>query len=141
MQTPRYSPSDKGGYLVNNWAEFTLDRLGENIVNQRLMDRNEIKRYAEYWERLVEENAPLRAVISGSPMSVEEDFYDGYLLQHLPENPVKEATVIGDTLGHYHFGIDVSWYEYRIQKMIDDGRIKVLDNPCNEAMKRTIQKQ
>ncbi len=104
------------------------------------MTAEEIRLYAEYWERLVSENAPLRAVVSGYPISVEEDFYDSFLLKNLPDEPVREATVIEKTIHPARLGIHVSWLEYRIQKMIDGGYITVIKEH-KEAMKRIIQRK
>lgn len=140
MRAPKFSKDGNKYYLANGWASFNQRSLGNYIEEQRLMTAEEIRLYAEYWDRLVSENAPLRAVVSGYPISVEEDFYDSFLLKNLPDEPVREATVIEKTIHPARLGIHVSWLEYRIQKMIDGGYITVIKEH-KEAMKRIIQRK
>lgn len=140
MYAPSYAKGPKRWYLANSWGSFNYTNLGEYLDLQRLMDKNEIKLYAEHWDELVEENAPLRAVISGVPTSVDEDFYDRFLDRNLPDEPIKEAVLIGNTMSAYTLGIYSSWLEIRIQKMIDCGKIKVVTDSDEQAVQRVIQR-
>ncbi|WFF71882.1 DUF3658 domain-containing protein [Proteiniclasticum sp. QWL-01] len=65
---------------------------------------------SDYWHDLMEENAPLRAIINGKITSVPEDFYDFIIIRNLPENDFIMARFIGKLLGEYSLGISDSWY-------------------------------
>ena len=76
----------------------------------------------------MEENAPLRAVINGKPISVPEDFYDFIITQNLPDNDFVMARFIGKLLGEYSLGISDSRYAFRIDKMIEENKLIVIEN-------------
>lgn len=88
----------------------------------------EIRMYGNQWADLVEDNSPLRAVINGNLIGVTEDFYDFLIRIRLSSNPVKEARVIGDILGHYPLGIGEWWYASRIELMIKAGSVRVVED-------------
>lgn len=140
MYAPKFAKGHKTWYLVNSWGTVNQTRLGEYFEAERLMGKNEINLYAEHWKKLVEENAPVRAVISGVPTSVDIDFYDRFIEHNLPDEPLKEAMLIGNTMDAYHLGVYSSWLEYRVQCMIDEGKIKVVEDSDERAMLRVIQK-
>lgn len=84
--------------------------------------------YAKRWNKLVLENAPLRAVINGTLCSVPESFYDFILRQALPDEPVRVAQVIGNALINGPIGINDWWYANRLHKMIADGEVTVKEH-------------
>lgn len=99
----------------------------------------EIKLYAEEWERLKQENAPLRTVIAGKIVSVYEFFYDTTIWRHIPTEPKTEEYVFGEALRAMPY-IQQGWLTLRIQKMIDNGLIEVVkDN--DDPSKRLIRKK
>ena len=140
MPTPRFAQDGKRRYFANSWAAIEPVSISKFVDTMTLMDKNEIKLYAEHWQKLTDENAPLRAVISGVPTSVDEDFYDRFLEHNLPKEPLKESELIGNTLGAYNLGISCCWLEHRVQSMIDEGKIRVVKDSDVEAIKRIIQR-
>ena len=74
------------------------------LRNERKLTSNEIRMHAEMWGELVLENAPLRAVVNGTVLSVSDDFYDFIIWNRLTDNPVKECRLIGDILGQVASG-------------------------------------
>ena len=140
MKAPRVSGSDDSVTLVNSWGAFASERIGDFFHLQRKLDQREIRLYAAHWETLVQENAPLRASISGVPTSVQEDFYDMFIKQQIPDEPFKEAVLIGSVLAAYHLSIYSYWLEYRIQKMIDAGALTVLETPDRDSSHRILQR-
>lgn len=82
-----------------------------------------IKMCASCWKELRQENAPLRAVVNGKLMSVDESFYDVFIMKELDraDSEFREAVVIGNVLGRYQLGIGDGWIARRIQSMVDKG--------------------
>ena len=91
------------------------------------------------WERLKQENAPLRIVIAGKIVSVYEFFYDTTIWRHIPTEPKAEEKVFGEALSAMPY-IQQGWLTLRIQKMIDNGQIEVVKDNKNPA-KRLICKR
>jgi hypothetical protein len=78
------------------------------------------------WRDLQAENAPLRALVSGRLISVNEDFYDHLIDKSLPDGAFMMAQLIGTILGRYPLGVSDGWYALRIKKMIADGVLEVV---------------
>lgn len=102
------------------------------VSTARTFTTDEIRMYAEMWGELVLENAPLRAVVNGTVLSVSEDFYDFIIWNRLTEKPVKECRLIGDILGQVPIGIGDWWYAARIEHFIRQGRIKAVEDSKNK---------
>ena len=76
------------------------------------------------WERLREENAPLRAVVNGRVMGVSEDFYDPVLRRCLTEKPQKVANVLGQALVQLS-GVGDWLLARRLRAMAEAGTVRV----------------
>lgn len=87
----------------------------------------EREHYARLWNKLVSENAPLRAVINGKLCSVDEQFYDYFLKKSIPNGPVRIGYVIGTALANGPRGINDWWYANRLRRMIATGEIIMID--------------
>ena len=137
----RLSSNDLRFFLTNRWGCFDQFSFGEHFGVKKRLENAEIRLYADKWNELVNEDAPLRASISGFPVSVSEDFYDSFLIESLSNEPIYEAKVIGNTMEKYDFGISVCWYEHRIQHMIDEGKVVVVEEAPKDKdkMHRIIQ--
>jgi hypothetical protein len=83
---------------------------------------------AQQWKRLQKENAPLRAVVNGQPLSVPKDFYDSFLRQELELMPTEfqEAKLIGRVLGIYQLNISDWLLADRIEAMVQQGKLEVV---------------
>lgn len=88
---------------------------------------NERNFYATRWQDLMTENAPLRAVVNGTLLSVSEDFYDYSLRQALPTEPCRVAMVIGTALIHGPSGVSDWWYLNRLNRWIEEGKVLLLE--------------
>ena len=75
----------------HSWSEVAAEEFAGSLGNERKLTADERRMYAEMWGELVIENAPLRAVVNGTVLSVSEDFYDFIIWNRLTEKPVKEA--------------------------------------------------
>lgn len=140
MEAPRLSTHYRKMNLSNGWGCFEPEEIEKLFSRQRLMDRREINACAEHWEKLVKENTLLRVSIGGIPVSMDEDFYDRFIEKNLPTRAVQESVVIGNTLGKSVIDANVSYLVWRVQTMIDDGKILVLKTPDEHQMHRTIKR-
>ena len=77
----------------------------------------------------------MRAVINGKLHSVPETFYDCFICREIEmeKEEFREANVIGRILGKYQLGIGDTWISYRIEKMIQDGKLSVA-SPAAKGM-------
>lgn len=112
--------------FINGWGSFDHP-LDAYFGCQRKLDAAEIRAYAAHWDQITKENAALRAVLSGFPISVSEDFYDDFLQKQIPETPFREGQLIQNTYAAYHLGVNAAWLELRIQRMIDSWGLVVMD--------------
>ena len=88
------------------------------------LTRPVLRMLALEWERLREENAPLRAVVNGRVMGVSEDFYDPVLRRCLTEKPQKVANVLGQALVQLS-GVGDWLLARRLRAMAEAGTVRV----------------
>lgn len=138
VKLPEYRRKGNAVISYQNWGEVLPEELEWFLQFQKKLSLIERLVYAHCWSELIEENSPLRAIINGQLVSVEEDFYDFLIWKRLTRKPVKEARLIGDILGIYPIGIYDWWYGKRIDEFIEEGRIKVVED-CERKYGRTIQ--
>ena len=112
---------------MQTWGEVEPGLWGKLKENGHAMPQRFCEVCAMRWEALRRENAPLRAVINGRVVSVEDDFYDSFLLDAFEstEEEVREGRLIGRVLKQ-QLGIWDGWLHLRIGKFINDGRIEVV---------------
>lgn len=127
-------------FLTNSSGNLDPFNVGKALENEVKLSRWELRLYAEEWERLKKENAPLRTVIAGRIISVEEDFYDSLILKHVPSAPATEEQVFGKVLENLPF-IQQGWITLRIQHMIDQGEIAVIKDNANPARRVICRKK
>lgn len=112
----------------SDWGEVVPYEFEKLMSFERELSQLEIKSHAADWERLKTENAPLRAVVNGAVISVPASFYDFLIFRYLGDEPIQEAILIGKILGENHLGIGDWYYSMRIDKMIAENRIIIIEN-------------
>ena len=127
VKLPEYRKKDNVIISYQGWGEIAPEEFEWFLQFEKKLSKIERKMYANCWSELMEENSPLRAVINGQLVGVEEDFYDFLIWKRLTKKPVKQARLIGDILGYYPIGIYDWWYGKRIDKFIEEGKIKVVE--------------
>lgn len=115
-----------------NWGEVSPEEFAGFLSHERMLTKEEERKYALLWIGLIEDNSPLRAVINGRVTSVPEDFYDFLIWKRLTYKPIKEARLIGDILGCFQIGMGDWWFAGRIEHFIRQGKIKVLEDSENK---------
>lgn len=122
-----------------SWGEVEAGKFHQFLDLEKELNVCERKTFASRWLELKEENAPLRAMINGTLIGVNEDFYDFVIRKELPEGEIVMARLIGNILGKYHFGVGDWWYANRINRMITLGEIEVVEE--REELYRRILKR
>lgn len=125
--------SNEYGVFRVNWGESGPWEFEESLPLQRRLSRTEIVMNSIDWDALESNNAPLRAVVNGKTASVPVSFYDFLIWKEFRMNEkfgkpcVREAEIIGSILAEER-GIGDWWYAYRIDKLIEKGRIEIVEN-------------
>lgn len=132
VRLPEYAAGEKTIRSYSNWGEISAEEFAGFLPYEKTLGRAEMRMYAGLWSGLAEDNSPLRAVVNGRVVGVPEDFYDFLLWKRLTRRPVKEARLIGDILGYYHFGVGDWWYARRIDYHIQQGNIKIAEDSENK---------
>lgn len=112
----------------SHWGEVEAGKIDQFLPLEKQLSQIEKRIASDYWHDLMVESAPLRAVINGKLISVPENFYDFIITKNLPDNDFIMARLIGKLLGEYSLGISDSWYASRIDKMIEDNKLIVVEN-------------
>ncbi|MDY3240501.1 MAG: DUF3658 domain-containing protein [Anaerovoracaceae bacterium] len=128
---------------MQSWGELEPGLWGTLKENGHVLPQRFCEVCAMQWEALRRENAPLRAVMSGRVVSVEDDFYDRFLLDAFesPQEEVREGRLIGRVLNR-QLGVWDGWLHLRIGKFIDDGRIEVVkESEADQIYGRILRKR
>lgn len=118
-------------------VELPQWRLLEGGVVQRCHSWGELP--PGDWAQRRQENAPLRAVLSGRLVSVSAEFYDPLIRAQIPDGPFRVANLIGDVLGRYQLGIGDWWIAERIQAMEAKGELCAVAE-ANEFYRRQLRR-
>ena len=120
----RVRPDGMEMTVYRGMGEFRPEELGELAAGAVSLAPVQRRAYANRWQELVGENAPLRAVVNGRLMSVPEDHYDFVLRAALPETePIKMGRLLGDALRTLT-GVGDGWLYLRLRAMLAAGELR-----------------
>jgi len=129
VQLPQYLETPYGTIASYcDWGEIPYEKIHTFLPYERELSDLEKHIHINLWESLMEENAPLRALVSGKLISVPENFYDHIIIRNIPDGEFTMAQLIGKILGKYSLGVGDGWYAMRINKMIEDKKLAVVGN-------------
>lgn len=128
VKLPEYKVHTDSISLYQNWGEISAEEFASFLPYEKKMSKEEVRMYAIQWSSLVEDNSTLRAVVNGEVIGVPEEFYDFLIWKELTKEPIKEARLIGNILGHWRVSIGDWWYAGRIEYFIKQGKIKVVED-------------
>ncbi|MDR3543501.1 MAG: DUF3658 domain-containing protein [Desulfosporosinus sp.] len=133
----------KDNYIIsyNNTGEIHPEAFRAFTKYEEPISKLQRKVYANIWNDLVRENAPLRAVINGRLIGVPKDFYDSALRAYMPDGEFMVAQLVGKTLGQIP-GVGDRWLFQRIQAMLQSGELVLAstateDHPYANVVKRS----
>lgn len=136
VRLPEWEEREDGAIVqMAGWGEVGPGEWGKYLPLQRPLSPALRRCFSIRWKELREENAPLRAVLNGRLMSVEEDLYDGLIRREIDAEPeeFQEAMVIGRVLGKYRLGIGDALLAHRIETMIAAGELEPVTQPSGNA--------
>ena len=122
------------------WGEMEPERFGVFAADAAPLTAWEREELAEEWQRLQEENAPLRCVEGERVVSASVDRYDGLLLTRLGAETMRVAALIGRVLGCDKPGIGDWLLARRIEALLRVGRIVWAGEPTGPFYGREIRR-
>jgi hypothetical protein len=129
VSLPKYNPISENEIVeYSHWGEVAAGKFYQFLSLEKQLTNIEKRIVSDHWRDLMVENAPLRAILNGKLTSVPETFYDFIIMNNLPDNDFTMAGFIGKLLGEYRLGISDSWYALRIDKMIEENKLIVVEN-------------
>ncbi len=129
VSLPEYNPiSENEIEEYSHWGEVEASKFYQLLYLEKQLTKIEKRIISGHGHGLMEENAPLRAILNGKITSVPENFYDFIIMKNLPDSDFFMARFIGKLLGEYRLGISDSWYALRIDKMIEEKKLIVVEN-------------
>jgi hypothetical protein len=129
VSLPKYKPISENELIeYSHWGEVQAGKFYQFLPLEKQLTQIEKRAFSGHWRDLMIENAPLRAIINGKLTSVPENFYDFIITKNLPDSDFIMARFIGRLLGEYSLGISDSWYALRIDKMIEENKLIVVEN-------------
>ena len=129
VKLPEYElRQDSTVILYNHWGEVLPEVFEQYLPHEKKLCKTELNMYTWRWEELQKDNSPLRAVVNGRILGVPEDFYDFLIWKRITKKPEKEARLLGHILGNNLIGVGDWWYAQRIEKLISQGKTKVIED-------------
>lgn len=141
VRIPEHIQKDNSLISYSSAGEIPPDVIIAFTEYEETISELQRKVYANIWNSLVRENAPLRAVINGRLIGVPNDFYDFALRANIPDGEFMIARLIGKTLGQIT-GVGDRWLFLRIQAMLETGELIEVsaatgDHPYSGVVKRS----
>ena len=118
--------SDNEIQFFTSWGEVGAGKFYKFLPLVKELSDCELSSLASTWNELKDEGSSLRAVVSGKVIGVPEDFYDHLVKKEIPEGEFIMARLIGKILGKYQLGVGDWWYAKRINRMIEQGELEVV---------------
>lgn len=111
------------GATVVNLAMYHPQKLKKLYAKREPLSTLEKDTLISRWQKACTENAPYRIQKDNQIISVEEDYYDNYILSFLSTELETCSSVVSRILNDGTQRISDSTIQWNIKKMIDQGRI------------------
>ena len=105
-------------------AECEPKSIGEIMTGIKEMSLERKDELVSIWEELKNSKENLRIFKNGKVESVEEDYYDKDLCKNTGSGFVPAEQVIGETMGRSDQLVGDVFLEYRLRKLIEDGKLE-----------------
>ena len=140
VRTPTMIEKDDCVISHHSSGEILQSDLGALSEGAEAISTTMRRFYTGIFLDLMKENAPLRAIVNGTLLSVPESFYDFALYAHMPEGTFEMARLIGNALLHTP-GVSDRWLFLRIEHMVQTGELAIVspatdDHPYSAMLKR-----
>lgn len=129
VSLPEYNETPNNTIVCHShWGQIPPGQFYNFLSYEKELSNMEKSMQASLWQDLKIENSPLRAIVNGKLISVPEDFYDHIIIDNIPDEEFVMAHLIGNIIGKYSLGVGDRWYALRIEKMIEENRLKVVED-------------
>lgn len=145
IKLPEWEISENGNMVQKfGWGDVAPEEWNHYLRWQQLASPS-FKQYCiSSWRNLQNENAPLRAILNGHLVSVQENIYDSFIHREIAQEDetFQEAMIIGRVLGKYHLGIGDGWVALCIEEMIQTGVLEIISGTTKDmpVYHRTLKK-
>lgn len=123
-----------------SWSFVPSNKYCEYLYLEEKLELNTKLLYINKWIELKNENASMRAIVNGSLTSVDESFYDWFILSSINEDGSIIADVIVNISNNYRLGISPYLIYLRIMAMINANKLQLLrfdsSNPFRSFVKK-----
>ncbi|MCG8698289.1 MAG: DUF1835 domain-containing protein [Bacteroidales bacterium] len=144
VSLPEYKQVSENEIVTyGDWGQIQSGKFYQFLTLERQLSQSEKLMFSNRWCDLVRENAPLRAIVNGKLISVPEDYYDYIITKNIPDDDFLIARLIGKIMGNYDLGVSDSWYALRIDKMIEEKKLIIVENkdmshPYGKILKKVM---
>ena len=141
IQLPDFIESEENLISYRSWSEVNPNEIQKFITLEKVALPSFINSMIFTWEEMKNQNSELRVLINGTLQAVSSDFYDLFIKKELDkmDGEFNESSLIGNVLGKYQLGIEDVWIALRIEKMIEEGNIKVVKQSEDNLYKRILK--
>lgn len=110
-----------------SWGEAEPEDFPACLHLARELNSDERDVISKKWQQLVIENTNLRIIQDGEIVSVPDDYLDDIILSNAPDNTdFLAGNLVGYTLGRSARYFGVGFVEWRIEKMIENGILSIV---------------
>lgn len=110
-------------YRPKAFAEIHPEKFDLFFQEMKIWNETSRREYEKSWEILTKETHTLRRLEKGKIISIDDDYYDGYILDKCPKDFVMCARIIGEVMGHSEDFLSDSFVYWRIMILIEKGLI------------------
>lgn len=129
VELPEYrNREDACTIAYRGWGEVEPRLFSTFLNRERTLSKDEVQDLCHQWQKLKEENAPLRAVENGVVISADESYYDPLIRKEFPKEPCKIAFIIGSALSKQNMLTGDVFVAKRMEHFIQNGELIVLGN-------------
>lgn len=141
VEMPEYVVLNNEIVCYNNFGEVNPENFDLFLQYEKELSQSLLNYYSKLWDKLIEENSKLRAVVNNNVISVPIEFYDCIIRQYIPTEQFLMAHLIADVICNANLSISDSIIAIRIKNMLDVGELIVVkdddkENPYGKVLKR-----
>ncbi len=136
IELPPYFALPDGTVVTwNSWNEMDPETWKTFLHQKNPIPRNYRRNCAMLWRELTIENAPLRAVVNGSLVSVPLDFYDFFIQKELDaaDETFVEEHLVGCIIARYGLKISDALIAQRIETRCKTRELEIISPAEAEA--------
>lgn len=125
---------------MSSWSFVPSNKYCEYLHFEEKLDLNKKLFYINKWIELKNENASMRAIVNGTLTSVDENFYDQFILSSITKDENIIADVILNISNNYRLGISPHLIYLRIMAMVNANKLQVLRFDSSDPFKSFVKK-